>query len=72
MTVQWRAHLGLFLEVDCNAALEVEGSNYVWRVGLHCHAGIPQPGLYQLLCKVAIHIVQSAKNGGSAFGTVWK
>lgn len=40
--------------------------------GLHCHAGMPQPGLYQLLCKVAIHILQSAWNGGSGVGFVWK
>ncbi len=33
--------------------------------GRHCHAGIPQLGLYLLLCKVAIHILQSAWNEGS-------
>lgn len=37
---------------------------------LHCHAGILQPALYQLLCKMVIHIVQPAWNGGLAF--VWK
>lgn len=36
--------------------------------GRHCHAGIPQQGLYQLSCKVAFHISQSAfRKGGSGF-----
>ena len=42
------------------------------RDDLHCHAGIPQPGLCRLLCKVAVRIVHSAQDGGSGLGFVWK
>lgn len=36
----------------------------------HCHAGIPQPGLCVLLCKVAIHILLSAWNEAPGLGFV--
>lgn len=38
---------------------------------LHCYAGIPQPALYQLLCKVVIHFVQPAWNRGLALVRKW-
>lgn len=58
-------------EVEYNVAVEVEGSDYVWG-RVHCHAGILQPGSNQFLCKVAIHIWESAWNGGYGWGFVGK
>lgn len=59
-------------EAKYNVAVEVRGSDYVRGDGRHCHAGIPPWGSYQFLCKVAIHIRQSAWDGGLWFRALWR
>lgn len=40
--------------------------------GLYCYAGIPEPSLYQFLCKVAIHIRQSRLEWRLWIAFVWQ